>query len=63
MAVGIEAEEVAKGLDGDDGTGDGIPLWNRRLKKDLQGFPGAAVQIGKKVPVIEENNAAGSSGG
>jgi hypothetical protein len=24
MTVGIESEEVAKGLDGDDGAGDGI---------------------------------------
>ena len=26
MAVGIESEEVAKGLDGNDGSGDGILL-------------------------------------
>jgi hypothetical protein len=26
MAVGIESEEIAKGLDGDDGAGEGIPL-------------------------------------
>jgi len=40
MAVGIESEEVAKSLDGNDGTGDGIPLRQRLLKKELQGFPG-----------------------
>ncbi len=44
MAMGIEPQEIAKGLDGDDRAGDGIPLWDRRLKKDLQGFPGAAAQ-------------------
>ncbi len=54
MAVGIESEEVAKGLDGNDGAGDGILLRHRLLKKELQGFPGAATQIGKKIPVIEE---------
>ncbi len=37
MAVGIEAEKVAKGLDGDDGAGDGIPLRHRLLKKELKG--------------------------
>ena len=51
LGVGIEAEEVAKGLDGDDGAGDGILLRHRLLKKELQGFPGAATQIGKKIPV------------
>src|SRR4030042_3565439 len=54
MAVGIESEKVAKSLDGNDGTGDGIPLRQRRLKEELQEFPGAATQIGKKIPVIEE---------
>ena len=54
MAVGIESEEVAKGLDGNDGAGDGIPLRHRLLKKELQGFPGATTQIGKEIPVIEE---------
>ncbi len=50
MAVGIEFEEVVKGLDGDGGAGEGIPLWHPLLKKELQGFPGAATQIGKKIP-------------
>ena len=51
MAVRIEAEEIAKGLDGDDGAGDGIVFRNRILEKNLQGFPGAAAKIGKKLPV------------
>jgi hypothetical protein len=33
MAVRVESQEVAKGLEGDDGAGDGVPLRNRRLKK------------------------------
>jgi len=54
MAVRVEPEKIAKGLDGDDGAGDGIPLRHCLPKKDLQGFPGAATQIGKKIPVIEK---------
>jgi hypothetical protein len=54
MAVGIESEEIAKGLDGDDGTEDEIPFRHRLPKKELQGIPGAAAQIGKKIPVIEK---------
>jgi len=46
MAVRIEPKEIAKGLDGDDCAGDGIPLRHRLSKKKLQGFPGAAAQIG-----------------
>jgi hypothetical protein len=52
--VGIEPQEIAKGLDGDDRAGDGIPLWDRRLKKEFQGFPCAAAQVGKKLPIIEK---------
>jgi hypothetical protein len=54
MAVGIESQEVTKGLDGDDGAGDGILLRHRLPKKELQRFPGAATEIGKKVPIIEK---------
>ena len=54
MAVGIEPEEIAKGLDGDDGAGDGVLFRHRLPKKELQGFPGATTQIGKKVPIIKE---------
>ena len=54
MAVGIKSQEVAKSLDGDDRAGNGIPLRHRLPKKELQGFPGAATQVGKQVPVIEE---------
>ncbi len=54
MAVGIESQEVAKGLDGDDGAGGGILFRHRLLEKELQGFPGTATQIGKKIPVIEK---------
>ena len=57
VAVGIESEEVAKGLDSDDGAGDGIVFRNRILEKNLQGFPGAAAQIGKKLPIVEKVTA------
>lgn len=54
MAVKIEFEEVAKGLDGDGGPGNGVPLRHRFLKKEFQGSPGAAAHIGKKVPVTKK---------
>ncbi len=48
VAVGIETEEVAEGLDSDDSAGNGIAFVNRILQKNLQGFPGTATEIGKK---------------
>ena len=54
VGVGIESEEIAEGLQGDDGAGDGVVLRDRLLEKDLQRFPGAAAEIGKKLPVVEE---------
>ena len=57
MGVRIESEEIAEGLHGDDGAGDGIIFGNRLLEKDLQGFPGTAAEISKKLPVVEEVSA------
>ena len=57
VTVGIMSDEVAKRLHGDDGAGDGIIFGNHLLEKDLQGFPGAAAEGGKKLPVIEEVSA------
>jgi len=54
VAVGIESEEIAEGLDGDDGAGDGILLRNRLLDKYLQGFPGTPAQISKKFPIVQK---------
>ena len=54
VAVGIKSEKVAEGLDSDDGAGHGIVFRNRILDKDLQGFPGATAEIGKKLPIIEK---------
>jgi hypothetical protein len=36
------------------GAGDGIVFRNCILEKNLQGFPGATAQIGKKLPIVEE---------
>jgi len=55
--MGIESEEVAKSLDGDGGAGDGILLRDRLPDKDLQGFPRAAAEIGKKLPIVEKVTA------
>lgn len=57
VAVGIEPQEITEGLDSDDGTGNGITFRDRLLQKGLQGFPGAAAQVGMKFPVIEEVTA------
>jgi hypothetical protein len=57
VGVGIVSQEIAEGLHGDDGAGDGIIFGDRLLEKDLQGFPGATAQIGKKLPVIEKVSA------
>jgi hypothetical protein len=46
VAVWIESEKIAEGLDSDDCAGAGIVFRNRLLEKDLQGFPGAAAEIG-----------------
>jgi len=54
VAVGIETEEVAEGLDSDYGAGNGIVFVNRILEKNLQGFPCRAAEIGKKCPIVEE---------
>jgi len=42
---------LLKRYSGEEQTAKGIQPF---LKKELQGFPGAATQIGKKIPVIEE---------
>jgi len=57
VAVGIESEKIAKRLHGDDGAGDGSVSRDRILEKDLQGFPGATAQIGKKLPIVEKVTA------
>jgi hypothetical protein len=57
VTVWIESEKIAEGLDSNDGAGDGNVFMNRILEKDLQGFPGRAAQIGKKLPVIEKITA------
>ena len=51
VAVGMESEKIAEGLDSDNGAGDGIVFGDRILDKNLQGFPGAAAEIGKKLPI------------
>ena len=55
--MGIEAEEIAKRLHGDDGAGNGIIFRNCILEKNLQEFPGATAQIGKKLPIVEKVTA------
>jgi len=54
VAVGIEAQGIAECLDGDDRAGQGFLFRYGLLEKDLQGFPGTAAQVGKKLSVIEK---------
>src|SRR4030042_1427567 len=53
----MKSEKIAKRLDSNDGAGDGVVFMNRLLEKNLQGFPGAAAQIGKKLPIIQKVTA------
>ena len=57
VGVRIVSQKIAEGLHGDDGAGDGIIFRNRILEKDLQGFPGAAAEIGKKLPIVKKVTA------
>jgi hypothetical protein len=52
--MGIEAEEISEGLYGNDGAGDGVILRDRLLHENLQGVPGTAAQVSKKLPVVKE---------
>jgi hypothetical protein len=54
MAVGVEAKEIAKGLDGDNRAGHGIFFRDDLLKENLQGFPDAKAQLMQKLSIIEK---------
>jgi hypothetical protein len=62
MAVRVEAQKVAEGLDGDDCAGNGVFFVSDPLKENLQRFPGATAQMMQKLSIIEESTCAGSSG-
>jgi hypothetical protein len=51
VAVRVEVEEMAEGLDGNDGAGSSLVFWRGPKQKHLQGIPGAAVQIGEKFSI------------
>lgn len=54
MAVGIEAELVTEGLDGDDGARQRHPFRHRLLHEDLERLPGAAAELVQEVAVIKK---------
>ena len=54
MAVRVETQEIPKGLDGNDGTGDCISLRDNGLEKCFQRLPCASAQLGEESSVIEE---------
>ena len=53
----MKSKKVVKHLHSDDRAGDVVILMNHRLEKDLHGFPGAAAEIGKKLPIVEKITA------
>ena len=57
VAVGIEAKEIAEGLNGDDRSGDGFLSRHGLLHKNFQRFPCTAAETGKKLPIIQEVTA------
>ena len=54
VAVWIESEKVAEGLDRDDRAGDGFFFRYGLLHKHFQGFPGAAAEGGKQFSIIQK---------
>jgi hypothetical protein len=54
VGVWIVSEEVTERLDSNDRAGDGVIFRDCLLEKDLQGFPCATAQTGKKLPVVKE---------
>jgi hypothetical protein len=54
MAMGVEIQQIPKGLDSDDCPGRGIWV-GRGLQQDgLKRIPGTATQIGEKFSIIKE---------
>jgi len=54
MAMGVESQEIPKGLDGNGGAGECILLRDNGLEKDFQRVPCAAAQFGEQFSIIEE---------
>ena len=52
--MSVEAEEIAKGLDGDNRAGNRILFRNDLLKKNFQGFPSTTAQLMQKLSIIEK---------
>jgi hypothetical protein len=54
MAVGIEVQEIPKGLDSNDCPGSSLVFWRGAKEKHLQGIPRTATQLREKLSIIEE---------
>jgi len=57
VAVGIEAEEVTERLYGNQRAGDGSLFRHGLLHKNFQGFPSAAAEGGKQLPIVKKITA------
>ena len=53
MAVRVESQEIPKGLDGNDGAGNFILLWDNGLEKHFQRVPCTSAQLGEESVVIK----------
>jgi hypothetical protein len=54
MGMGIESQEITKGLYGDNGPRHGIVLRHSFLEKHLQCFPTASAQVGEQPAVVKK---------
>jgi hypothetical protein len=54
MQMGVVAEQVAEGLDGDESPGQHINMFRSGSEIGLQTLPAATAQIGEPLPVIQK---------
>jgi hypothetical protein len=54
VAMGVEVQEIAEGLDRNDCPGSSLLFWREAKEKDLQGIPGTAAQLGEKFSIIKK---------
>jgi hypothetical protein len=54
VAVGIESQGIAKGLNGNDGAGERVFSRDDCLKKHFERIPGTAAEFGEEFSIIEK---------
>lgn len=53
VAMGVEVQEIAEGLDRYDCPGSSLLFWREAKEKYLQRIPGTVAQLGEKFSIIE----------